>query len=596
MLAGITFATYDSRWQILYLKGYFWSESPSKSITVTIKGKGNVGRANLGWRYIDKRFLNDRNQGFIFEKRLPFELRYGDMIEIHCEDEAGGHVTAGKEYVDSAQTQQRQPVASNESKGNARPTGIGFIREGLRAGTKSLLQFSRAFLADPSGFFTRRKTKKRLLDRENIVMLAIHNLDVEERKVKLDCFEKIDAALQSWGWKILIAHHSFFDLKTTMDFVQVLKVKIPWRRRSAAWLKAPGVQEALLEATTLLHGHYRGLKIRRPWEECYDQVIREADIVDYLMRTRRPYLCILWHQWNSYATMNRFLCEVYQIPFIYAHEGFLADTLGLDPYGEMAESLPAVDHEKFNSLPIDANDMQRADNYLTYLRQENLDRKMQTDRGAVDEIVAFMAETKGRPVLFYAGVNDFQTGMLPVWRDGASLHSPIFVDTYDALSHLYDLCEKNDWYVIFKPHPNTPPRDVEQFGSRIIMLRSANIIECVECTDLTITLVSTVGYVSLVHKKPVVMVGRNTLSESGAVHNVAAIDDVETAITSVLKDKEALPYDNFRTHVARLLKYYLYPYSNKSKAYLEKDHADAARFILKQIENGHQAVYQGLDK
>ena len=603
MYASITGFSFEPKWRILYLRGYFYSPFPTKEVKIIIDGKHDAGKANIGWRYVDNRFFDERYRGFVYEKQVDTPIRRGTPIEAHCYDEKGNKLIArrllgehpGKKNnmtpskslnpYTKFYTWVAERFPQKISKHPIPQFFIGFIRPtAMKQNAKVKKMQSKADTANNK----LSKIDISSSDRDQVIFFSVHNLDVEERREKRRCFEKIDQCLRQWGWKILTIHHSNFELETSLEFVQLLETVIPSEWDNKKWMNNPEAKYALFEAASLLKGHMVDKNKKVSWEECYKQVVKEAVIFEYLVRRHKPYGCILWHQWNSMAHMNRYICELYEIPFLYTHEGFLADTLGIDTIGEMAESWPATHAKEFNALPINSRDLNRADNYTAHLIEKSLDRKMQTSPGAVKEIVDTIKEKTGRPVLFYAGVNDWQTGMLPVWWHRAMVHSPHFVDTYDAYEYLYRLCEENDWYMLFKPHPNVPPRPLPFKSERIVNLKYANILECVQETDVSITLMSTVAYVAMVHSKPVVLIGRNSLSGSGAVYEIFDIEDTANAIHAAIEKKE---WDDkqrlWREHVARLLRHYLFPYSDISANILNKSFQDAARFILKHTKPGN---------
>ncbi len=609
MYGSITGFSFEPKWRVLYLRGYFWSPFHTKEIRVIIDGDQEVGKADLGWRYVDSRFFNERYRGFVFERQIDTPMKRGILIEVHCYDEQGNKFVSKRLLGEHpGKDKQKSTVASYAGDysrlyiwfGELLPLKIrkfppiqflvrivkpAFLKKSARSRKiHSAIKTSRGQNYKKSN---KNSKKMSFLERENIIFFSVHNLDVEERREKRRCFEKIDQALRQWDWRILTIHHSNFDVETSLDVVQMLENEIPSDWRDPTWLTMPAAKYALFEATSLLIGYMKDKKKHMSWEEGYSQVLKEAMIFEYLVRRYKPYACILWHQWNSMAHMNRYICEFYEIPFMFAHEGFLGDTLGIDSMGEMAESWPATHVEEFNALPISEKDLKRGSDYQAYLIEKSLDRKMQTAPGAVKAVVNTIKKKTGRPVIFYAGVNDWQTGMLPVWWDRAVLHSPFFVDSYDAYEYLGRVCEENDWYLLFKPHPNVPPRSSMFKSDRIVNLKYANILECVQETDVTITLLSTVAYVARVHSKPVVQLGRSSLSGSGAAYEISDIEDTTSAIQDALDRKGwEIKQRCWKEHVARLLRYYLYPYSEKSEELLNKSYQDTARYILKHTKPG----------
>ena len=57
------------------------------------------------------------------------------------------------------------------------------------------------------------------------------------------------------------------------------------------------------------------------------------------------------------------------------------------------------------------------------------------------------------PVIFLAGQNDYASGIWPNNFIRKKIHSPFYKSTLDSANHLVSLAEKNNWHIIFKPHP-----------------------------------------------------------------------------------------------------------------------------------------------
>ena len=543
---GIKIFKLTQEWNVLYIRGYFFADSPTEKVEIYSEDGSLLGNADLNWRHVNLNIPEEKYRGWVFEKVLG-DIPPTGHFKIVAYDSEGQKCELIQEYTreqsltDSIQGQKISPDLNSQSSTN----------------------------------------QEVISQRENIVFLVIHNLDVEERIQKLKTFEKINAYLKKFNWKLLVIHHSPFEIKSTLDYVQFKEFS-----PDECELQ-PGAWETILdpdtvhESTHLMHGFLADTGNPRDISTCMSEVIKEGLVFDKLIRHFKPYSCLLWHEWNSFMHVNKSLCQKYDIPCFFVHEGFLPHTLGIDKAGEMAESWPAVNATKLRKLLINTNDIKNAEAYLNYARENDLERKPQTAKGLVKESIEKIFNND-RPTLFYAGVNDWMTGMLPVWWDMAKIHSQTFIDTYDALNFLLDLCEKNDWNLLFKPHPNIQARFEHVRHPRLLTLSSANIIDCIQNSDIVVTLLSTVSYISMIHSSPVVLLGKNTLNGTGAVYEAKNLSSVEDAVEKALKREN---FDEMKTlwtkHVAILFRYYLFPYSDEVEKITGKTFKDAARFILK---------------
>src|SRR5262249_55082657 len=155
---------------------------------------------------------------------------------------------------------------------------------------------------------------------------------------------------------------------------------------------------------------------------------------------------------------------------------------------------------------------------IARIRDERLDRKPGSPI-SIAQVAAALPARAGRRLVFYAGINDWQSGVLPV--DGNTmLHSPHYADTIDALDHLLEAAEAGDFSVLFKPHPNLHPKNFAAAHPRLIVARESNSVECIRHADVTATILSSLAYIALCHAKPAVLLGRNTLSGTGAAYEL----------------------------------------------------------------------------
>ncbi|MCR6660052.1 MAG: CDP-glycerol glycerophosphotransferase family protein [Asticcacaulis sp.] len=291
-------------------------------------------------------------------------------------------------------------------------------------------------------------------------------------------------------------------------------------------------------------------------ERCLDQIDDEARKVLYVMQQVKPSLVLLWHQWNSLMEVGRTLANALAIPSAYLHEGMVPKTLTLDAKGMMAEA--SCVGVTLKATRANAPWLEKAGAVISEIRDKRLDRKPQSGLSVMGAVRA-RADAEGAKLVFYAGINDWHSGNLP--RDGRShLHSPVYEDTQDGLDALAALAEANNWLILFKPHPNLYPQAAHPHP-RVVVVRESNVLDCLLLSDVTVTILSSVAYIALANDRPVVLMGRNTLSGSGSAYEVTAreglADTVNAALAHTGFDAHRLA---FRRHIAALLRDHLYAY------------------------------------
>ena len=393
------------------------------------------------------------------------------------------------------------------------------------------------------------------------MLLIVHNLDAVDRPEKLDALKSIHSELDRQGVELVILHHSknqydaeipeinFFD-----EAVNVFSEDYETQRASEGGLDIKFERAQVRKLFGFMSTINRTPK---SWADCEKQIQEEIRKLTYVIDRVNADAILLWHQWNSLMEIGRHLANEAGIPSAYLHEGMLPKTLTFDPKGMMAEASCVG-----ATLPEDVEDkdtwLERADAAIHAIAEGKLDRKPLSQISAISEIRR-RCNDMGRKLVFVAGINDWHSGNLPRSGD-ENVHSPYFKDTYDALQAVSELAERNNWVVMFKPHPNLYPRFVELPPS-VVVVRESNSLDCLLESDVTVTILSSIAYIALANKKPVVLLGRNTLSGAGCVQEVQSQAAVAPAINAAFDDQRfADQQEKFRLHIAELLRSYLYQY------------------------------------
>ena len=251
------------------------------------------------------------------------------------------------------------------------------------------------------------------------------------------------------------------------------------------------------------------------------------------------------------------ICKKYGAYTIYTHPAVLPGTISFDPGGDVGDSIVTVYHKEFLELPISSDDIAEAQKVLDYLRESGLNRKPQPKHDwfkyIKDRIKA------GRPKIFYAGQNDLVCSMIPYTEKSRIYQSPIFRSTFECALYLAEICKKNNWNFIYKPHPMYIGNGEEGLPENVIYIPSGDINEIVDFADLTVTIRSTTNYVSLIRKKPVLMLGYTQTRGQGCTYEAYKKEEIESQIMLALTNGYTNEQEEkFIEHVTRLLKYYLY--------------------------------------
>jgi hypothetical protein len=401
----------------------------------------------------------------------------------------------------------------------------------------------------------------------------------QEKKVAY--LERLDRYLRQYRHRLFLLNTGQPDLKTTCQFITMPSYvngfqKVPGERLlrerdlNAAVVKAAAVEGEIRNAP-LLTAAIKILLYRAFMRRVLEKV--------------NPHLCVLWHQFNGLHHGLADLCERLRIPVVYAEYGVLPGTLVLETGGQMAESWVARESEAFEKLPVDEGDLERAERLLEYARANKSSRKDQGEEVSIDPVVE-KCRRAGRKIVFYAGQNDYQTGMLPPSLPGARLHSPVFIDTLDALQALAQQAERNDWHILFKPHPMAEKWHGSfkaVFPERVDTVMGANIFDCMRRADATVTILSQVGHMALIHDRPSVLLGRNQLSGKGCAYEVGGIDQLGPVLHEALdKGLTEQRRKAWKRHVAQLIRHYVFALEEPIATIIGRDVDEAGRYLMRQ--------------
>jgi hypothetical protein len=193
------------------------------------------------------------------------------------------------------------------------------------------------------------------------------------------------------------------------------------------------------------------------------------------------------------------------------------------------------------------------------------------------------ARALGRKLIFYAGQQDYASGLVPRSLPESHVHSPYFADTVDALRHLAELAERNNWHIVFKPHPilaNRSKNFKTAHPGRVDVALGANLFDCMEQCDVTTTIVSQVSYMALIHDRPCVLLGRTQLTGKGCVYEPHDFADIETVFQRALAEgfTEA-QRTAWRRHVAQVMRHYAFGFEDDAAELLGRGVDDAARYL-----------------
>ena len=294
----------------------------------------------------------------------------------------------------------------------------------------------------------------------------------------------------------------------------------------------------------------------------------------------RP-LCVIVH--NKLYPMHDVIiktCEEQGVKALYFEFGALPGTFALEDQGQMGASYVSTNYEEFRNLPVSENELDYAETVCQFLKESGLNRNQQVTH---DNTEFWNRLIKDRPIILYAGQNDYDSGICPYTEYSRKYHSPIFENSDQAAVYLAELAAKYNWNLIYKPHP-LPVKHGRCLGenlpSNVIWISDIDINEIIDKADVVVTILSQVGDVALIREKAVVMLGYTQLRGKGCAYEAYAKNEIEkTLVEAVEKGYTEEQKKAFVRHVAQVNKYYLYDDLNPRKVRFGRSVAECASYI-----------------
>lgn len=311
-------------------------------------------------------------------------------------------------------------------------------------------------------------------------------------------------------------------------------------------------KEYLQNARKIMYTKNRDIEPNYDVEVIYYYDIFVRTVLDML----EPKYVVMWNQFYPFHLIIDNVCKEKNIKTIYIEHGSLPGTYAVDTFGQMGECSVTINAKKFVELSVTEEEIENAKKVWTYLYNSKLNRNQQPENDVLTEIKRNLKPE--RPIIFYAGQNDYESCLFPYTERTKKYHSPNFKSSYDALKYLSKLASEKDWNLIYKPHPLCVD-NIEELCENVILVKNCDINDLIDMSDVTVTVLSQVGYVSTIRKKATVMLGYIQLKGKGCTYEAYEKDNICTTLEKAIKEGFTKEQEEcFLVHIAQLNKYYLY--------------------------------------
>ncbi len=291
-------------------------------------------------------------------------------------------------------------------------------------------------------------------------------------------------------------------------------------------------------------------------DACYEKVVYMKSYFDRLLDVFEFKCLICMDSVQPISRVIRYVANIRGKDVFYTHQGIIPGTMAIDVNGEVGESQLALHPEEFKKLIVNEQELDDAEKVISYLKESKLNRKQQpvTDMDYILERI-----NKAHRTVFYAGQNDSRSYMVPYTEQTKRFYSHIFTSTTEGIKYLADICKRNNWNLLYKPHPMYIRDKNEALPDNVIYVKSADINDLIDLSDLVVTILSSSSYNALTRNKPVLQLGWNWLKNSGCIYEVDRIENIEDKMLEAINNGFTSEQEiSFIRHVAIALKYYVY--------------------------------------
>lgn len=311
-----------------------------------------------------------------------------------------------------------------------------------------------------------------------------------------------------------------------------------------------------------------------------------AQVYQAAIDAYQPAAVLIWSKFSALHLLCDHICRKNKVTPLYMEYGSIPGTFALDAGGQMGESYAAREYKAFRELPVLQEEYEQAHTVLNYLRESRLNRNVQLQN--TDELDQLRKELPpDRPVVLFAGQNDFDSGLLPYDEHAKENHSPMFADSRAAALHLLQVAQAMGFSLVYKPHPAMVDRIKKMTWPKdLYVVRSTDINTLIDYADLIVTVVSQTNYISSIRQKATLSLGYNQLRGKGVTYEAYTESEIPAAIELALEQGMTPEMKtNFVTHTAQMLRYALYDDLTERPVRFGAAVEQASDFIVQQIQH-----------
>lgn len=272
-----------------------------------------------------------------------------------------------------------------------------------------------------------------------------------------------------------------------------------------------------------------------------------------LFNILKPSSVIWWGGWARDTYIVKNIAYKQNFHFAVGEHGWLKGTINIDYEGIAGQSQFCHNISGIESLIA----KQKYDRKYFYEIKKYLlasQKKEQIDAKEWEIVNNNISEKK---TLLFIGMADYGMDMNPksmYWKENISswVHS-----TLDAVRKCAAICQKCGWNLIYKLHPKESKaqiiEDVKIPG--VISVQNIPVELLIGLTDACISITSAVDFSVLLHDKPLIQLGKNSLNTAMCTYVVDKENELQRQMEAALKNGcTYIQKENYERHMLKLLR------------------------------------------
>lgn len=268
---------------------------------------------------------------------------------------------------------------------------------------------------------------------------------------------------------------------------------------------------------------------------------------------------VIWGGWQREAYILKHFAEKNNVPYGFMEHGWVPGTVQFDKGGIAGQSeyVRNPDAMENRSTHISSEEVRHICKFVTDLK---LDTGNLVESEAEEEILDSIDENK--KTIFLVGMDDYNMAMNPASDYWKRYVSSVVDSTQQAFELLEKECIKNNWNLIYKPHPcraNLNDQTTDEQKQHAYIFYKMPVDRLIEKADVVVSISSAVEYKALMYGKPLVQMGKSSLTGQRCSYEIVSTAEVGTKMNEAVNwGMTELQKENFEVFVAKLLDNYLW--------------------------------------